>query len=139
MQRQNVEQYQLKASTSEGQRADKDTSPDPQVQTLNSVVAHPSVFIQIKIFDRITEAICDSGASVSCLSIEINDSLKTKHSLKMEPSRTQLKAANHLPKETRGTVRLPVKIGGMKAEHEFHALAKSEADCLIGLDFLENH
>ena len=139
MQKQNVQQFELKASSPEGQRADKNTSPRPQNQTLNSVVDHRNVFIQIKFFDRIIEAICDSGASVSCFSIKIYDSLKTKHSLKMEPSRTQLKAANQLNIETRGNVRLPVKIGGIKVEHKFHVLLKSEADCLIGLSFLEDY
>ena len=97
------------------------------------------MFTQIKIFDRIIEAICDSGASVSCLSSEINDSLKLKHSLKLEPASRQLKAANQLPIETRGFVRLPIILGGRKFEHNFHVLAKSEADCLIGLNFLEDH
>ena len=77
MQKQIIQQIKLKASTPEGQRAGKDTSPGPQIQTLNSIVDHGSVFIPIKIFDRITEAICDSGASVSCLSIKVYDSLKT--------------------------------------------------------------
>ena len=85
------------------------------------------------------EAIWDSGANMSCLSIEIYDSLKTKHSLEMEPSRTQIKAANQLPIETRGIVHLPVKIGGMKFQHKLHVLAMFEADCLIGLHFLEDH
>ena len=137
MQKQNVQQFKLKASTPEGQRADKDTSPVPQVQTLNSIVDHRSVFIQIKIFDRIFEAICDSGASMSSTSIEIYVSLKTKHSLKMEPSRTQLEAASQLPIKTGGIVNIPVKKkSGMKVEQKFHVLAKSEADCLIGRDFL---
>ena len=57
----------------------------------------------------------------------------------MEPSRTQLKAANQLPIETRGIVRFPFKIGGMRVEHKFHILANSEADCLISLNFLEDH
>ena len=97
------------------------------------------MFIQITIFDRIIEAICDSGASVSCLSSEIYDSLKLKHSLKLEPALRQLKASNQLPIETRGVVRLPISLGGRKFEHIFHVLAKSEADCLIGLDFSEDH
>ena len=139
MQKQNVPQFTLKASTPESQPADKDTSPVPQVQTLNSVVDQWSVFIQIKISDRIIEAICDSGASVSCLSIEVYDFLKTKHSVKMGPSGTHLNAASQLPSETRGIVRLPVEIGGIKVEHKFHVLAKSEADCLTGLHFLEDH
>ena len=76
---------------------------------------------------------------MSCLSSEIYDSLKLKHSLKLQPALRQLKAANQLPIETRGVVRLPISLGGRKFEHNFHVLAKSEADCLIGLDFLEDH
>ena len=97
------------------------------------------MFIQIKTFDRIVDAICDSGASVSCLSSEIYDSLKLKHSLKLEPALRQLKAANQLPIDSRGLVRLPISLGGRKFDINFHVLAKSEADCPIGLDFLEDH
>ena len=57
----------------------------------------------------------------------------------MEPSRTQLKAVNQLPIEARGIVRLPVKICGIKVEHTFHVSAESEADCLMGLNFFEDH
>ena len=122
-------------STPGVQRADKDTPPGPQIETLNSAVDHRSVFVQIKIFDCIIEAIRDSGASLvvkSCLS---SDSLKLKHSLKLEPALRQLKAANQLPIETRGVVRLLISLGGGKFEHNFHVLAKSEADCLTVLDF----
>ena len=106
---------------------------------MNSDVDHRSVFIQIKLFDRIIEAICDSGASVSCLISEIYDSLRLKHSLKLEPALRQLKAANQFPIETRGVLRLPISIGEGKFEHNFQVLAKSEADCLIELDYLEDH
>ena len=59
--------------------------------------------------------------------------------MKWEPALTQLKAANQLPIETRAVVRLPICLGGRKFEHNFHVMAKSEADCLIGLDCLEDH
>ena len=80
------QQFKLKTSTPKGQRTDKDASPGPQIETLNPVVDHRSVFIRIKIFDLRIEAICDIGASVSCLSSGIDDSLKLKHSLKLEPA-----------------------------------------------------
>ena len=76
---------------------------------------------------------------MSCLSSEIYDSLKLKHCLKLQPALRQLKAANQLPIETRGIVRLPISLAGRKFEHNFHVVAKSEADSLIGLDFLEDH
>ena len=74
-----------------------------------------------------------------CLSSEMYDSLKLKHSFKLETALRLRKAANQLPIETRGVVCLCVSLGGRKFEHNFHVLAKSEADCLIGLDFLEDH
>ena len=73
------------------------------------------------------------------LSSEIYDSLKLKYALKMEPALRQLKTADQLPIETRGVVRLPISLGGRKFEHNFHVLAHSEADCLIGLHFLQDH
>ena len=48
-------------------------------------------------------------------------------------------AANKLPISSRGTVRLPITIGPKHYEHEFHVLIDSEADCLVGLDFLRTN
>ena len=86
------------------------------------------------------EAVYDSGASVSsCLSNKIYDSLKLKHSLTLEPSQAQLKAASRLPIETRYVVRFPVSLGRRIFEQNFYVSAKSEADCLISLDCLKDH
>ena len=57
----------------------------------------------------------------------------------MEPSRTQLKAGNQLPIETRGILRLRVKIRMRKVQHKFHVFENSEADCFMCLDYLEDH
>ena len=100
---------------------------------------HRSVFFKIQVFDRIIEAVCDSVASVSCLSNAIFDSLQSKFPSKLSPSTKQLKAANQLPIETRGTVNLPVQTAVKVFDHTFHVLVKSESDCLTGLDFIEDH
>ena len=139
MPKQPEQQFKLKSSTLTGRSADNEPSSDPQPQLLNAVVDHRSIFFKIQVFDRIIEAVCDSGASVSCLSSAIFDSLQSKTPLKLSPSTTQLKAANQLPIETRGTVNLPVQIAKKVFDHTFHVLVKSESDCLIGLDFLEDH
>ena len=76
---------------------------------------------------------------MSCLSSKIYDFLKLKHSLKLEAALRQLKATNQLPTETRAAVRLTVSLGGRKIDHNLHVFAKSQADCLIGFDFLEDH
>ena len=71
-----------------GRRADNGTSKDPPTQTLNSVVDHRSVFVKLHIFDHPIKAVCDSEASVSCLSSETFDTLQTQRALQLTPSTT---------------------------------------------------
>ena len=91
----------------------------------------------MKHYQKKIEAVCDCGASVSCLSPLIYDELKQTHKLDLKPNLRKLKAANALPIEVKSVVRLPVVIGPKSYEHDFCVLDKSEADCLLGLDFLE--
>ena len=65
--------------------------------------------------------------------------MKQTHKLDLKPCLRKLKAANGLPIEVKGVVRLPVVIGPKSYEHDFCVLDKSEADCLLGLDFLETN
>ena len=65
--------------------------------------------------------------------------MKQTHKLDLKPTLRKLKAANGLPIEVKGVVRLPVVIGLKSVEHNFCVLDKSEADCLLGLDFLETN
>ena len=58
-------------SSSEDRRTNKDTTLRLKKQTLNFVVDDQNVFIQLKLFHRIFEVICDNGLSVCCLSTEI--------------------------------------------------------------------
>ena len=85
------------------------------------------------------EAVCDCGASVSCLSPSIYDELKQTHKLDLKSWLRKLRAANGLPIEVKGVVRVPVVIGPKSYEHDFCVLDKSEADCLLGLDILEKN
>ena len=93
----------------------------------------------MKLYEKKIEAVCDCGASVSCLSPSIFDKLKQTHKFDLQPCLRKLKAANGLPIEVKGVVRLPVVIGPKSYEHDFCVLDKSEADCLLGLDFLETN
>ena len=93
----------------------------------------------MKLYEKKIEAVCDCGASVSCLSPLIYDELKQTHKLDLKPCLRKLKAANGLPIEVKSVVRLPVVIGPKSYEHDFCVLDKSEADCLLGLDFLETN
>ena len=93
----------------------------------------------MKICGKKIEAVCDCGASVSCLSPLIYDELKQTHQLDLKPCLRKLRAANGLPIEVKGVVRVPVVIGPKSYEHDFCVLDKSEADCLLGLDFLKTN
>ena len=128
MSKQPEQKIKLKSSTLTGRSADNETSSDPQPQLLNAVMDHRTIFFKIQVFDRINEALCHSGSSVSCLSSAILDSLRSKIPLELSPSTKQLKAANQLPIETRSTVNLPVQIAEKVFDHTFHVLVKSESD-----------
>ena len=93
----------------------------------------------MKICGKNIEAVCDCGASISCLSPLIYDELKQTHKLDLKPCLRKLRAANGLPIEVEGVVRVPVVLGPQSYEHDFCVLDISEADCLLGLDFLETN
>ena len=131
--------FELEKSTPTGRRADRTTTIGPPIQTLNSVVDHRSVFLKLTVFGKTIEAVCDSGASVSCLSSVVFDKLQELDKLKLLRTATKFVAANKLPITSRGTVRLPITIGPKHYQHEFHVLIDSEADCLVGLDFLRTN
>ena len=98
-----------------------------------------SVFIDMKSCEKKIEAVCDCGASVSCLSPSNSDQLKQAHKLDLKPCLRKLRAANGLPIEVKGVVRVPLVIGPKSYEHDFCVLDKSEVDCLLSLDFLDTN
>ena len=65
--------------------------------------------------------------------------MKQTHKLDSKQCLRKLKAANGLPIEIKGVVRVPVVIRPKSYEHDFCVLEKLEADCLLGLDFLETN
>ena len=130
----------LKQSTPAGLSADMNTDNGPQ-QTIisNSVVDPRSVFVAIQVCDKLIEAVCDCGASVSCLSLVIFEDLRKTIGIQLNKCNKHLKAANGLPIGVKGIIRVPLTVGNKHYEHEFHVLENTETDCLLGLDFLESH
>ena len=138
MPRPEVKLFELNKSTPAGLRADNNDKKGPQASiTLQSIVDPRRVFIEMKICEKKIEAVCDCGASVSRLSLLIYDELEQTHKLNLKPCLRKLQAANGLPIEVKGVVRVPVVIGPKWYEQDFCVLNKSEADCFLGLDFLE--
>ena len=100
---------------------------------------HRSLYVQISILNKQVEAVCDSGASVSCLSETLFHQINENHQVKIQPSTTRLSSANQMPIQVKGTESVPVKIGPKMHEHTTYVLIEAASDCLLGLDFLDTN
>ena len=102
-------------------------------------MCHRSLYVQISILNKQVEAVCDSGASVSCLNEKLFNQINENDQIKIQPSTTILSSANQMPNQIKGTVAVPIKIGPKKYEHTFYVLIEAATDCLQGLDFFETN
>ena len=100
---------------------------------------HRSLYVQISILNKQVEAVCDSGASVSCISEKLFNQINENHQVKIQPSTTRLSSANLMPIQIKGTVSVPIKIRSKTYEQTFYVLIEAASDCLLGLDFLETN
>ena len=68
----------------------------PLTQLLNSVVDHRGLYVQISILNKQVEAVCETGATVSCLSEKLFEHINENHEVKKQPSTTKLGTANQM-------------------------------------------
>ena len=130
--------FKLYHSTSQGQHAD-DTNNGLLTQLLNSVVDHRNLYVQISILNKQVDAVCDSGASVSCLCEKLFDQINENHQAKIQPSTKRLSSANQMPNQTKGTVSVLIQIGPKKYKPIFYVSIEAASHCLLGLDFPETN
>ena len=100
-----------------------------------------SVFVKLTILNIDVEAVCDCGASVSCLNPKIYVELKKRNDIPLKARTRNLRAANGLPIAVKGVIRVPGRIGTKQYEHEFRVLENSEADhqwLIFGTGFPRN-
>ena len=102
--------FKLEQSTSQGQLVD-DTNESPLTQILNSVVDHRNLYVLIPILNKQVEAVCDSGASVSCLREKLSHQINKNNQDKIQPSTSRLSSANQIPIQIKARASVPVKIG----------------------------
>ena len=100
---------------------------------------HRNFYVQISSFNKQVEAVCDSGASVSCHSEKLFNQINENHQVKKQPSTTRLSSANQMPIQFKGSVSVPIEIGPKTYEHTFYVLKEAASDCLLGLNFLETN
>ena len=95
-----------------------------------------SLYVQISILNKQVEVVCDSGASVSCLSEKHFNQNNENHQVKKQPNTSKLSTANQMPSQIKSTVSVPITIAPKKYERTFYVLIETASDFLLGLDFL---
>ena len=103
------------------------------------MVDDKSVFVRVTVCEIPLDAVCDTSASVSCLSPKVFVRLPPKRQLSLKPCSIRLLAANEGEIRVKGEVTVEMKIASMTFRHTFLVLEASEAECLLGPDFLETH
>ena len=84
-------------------------------------------------------AVCDTGASVSCISYNLLQRLPSNFQRPLQQAHRRLLAANQAEIPVMGTVTLPISLASTRFLQQFFVLKSSDADCLLGLDFLEDN
>ena len=106
---------------------------------LNSVIDNKSVFVNLEVCSCPVTAVCDTGASVSCIIQRLLKRLPVNFQNQLQPAHRRLLAANQAEIPVSGTVTLPISLASNRYQQQFFVLKSSEADCLPGLDFLEDN
>ena len=107
-----------------------------QTECRTSVVNDKSVFIQVTVCKIPLDAVSDTGESVSCLSAKIFVRLPPNIQSSLKPCSKRFLAANQGEIRVKGEVTVETKIASMTCRHTFLVLKASEAECLLGLDFI---
>ena len=110
-----------------------------QTECLKSVVDDKNVFVRVTVCETPLDAVYDTGASVSCLSLKVFFRLPPQIQSSLRPCSKRLLAANQGKIRVKGEVAVERKITSMTFRHTFLVLEASEAECLLGLDFFEIH
>ena len=105
----------------------------------NSVIDNKSVFVNLEVCSSPVTAVSDTGAGVSCISNRLLKRFPVNFQNQLQPAHRRLLAANQAEIPVSGTVTLPISLAGNRDQQQFFVLKSSEADCLLGLDFLEDN
>ena len=106
---------------------------------INSIINNKIVFVNIEVCRAPVTAVCYTGASVSCISQRIMKRLPLNFQNQLKPVHCRLLVANQDKIPVSGTVTLPISLASDRYQQQFFVLKSSEADCLLGLDFMEDN
>ena len=105
----------------------------------NSVIDNKNVFVNLEVCSSPVTAVCDTGASVSCISQRLLKRLPLNFQNQFQPARCRLLAAKEAEIPVSGTVTLPISLASNRYQQKFFVSKSSEADCILALDFLEDN
>ena len=105
----------------------------------NSVIDNKSVLVNLEVCSSPVTAVCDTGASVSCISQRFLKRLPVNFQNQLQPAHRRLLTANQAEIPVSGTVTLPTSLASNRYQQQFFVLKSSEVDCLLGSDFLEDN
>ena len=100
-----------------------------QAECLTSVVDGKSVFLRVTDCEIPLDAVCDTGAIVSCLSPKVFVYSPPKIQLSLKPRSKRLLTGNQGKIKVKGELAVEMKIASMTFGHSFLVLECSEADC----------
>ena len=103
------------------------------------MVHDKGVFVRVTVCEIPLDAVCDTGASVSCLNSKVFFRLPPKIQSSLRPCSKLLLAAIPVEIRVKGEVKFEMKMAAMTFQHIFLVFETSEADSLLGFDFLETH
>ena len=106
---------------------------------LNSVIDNKSVSANLEVCSSPVTAVCDTGASVSCISQRLLKRLPLNFQNRLQPAHRRLSAAKQAEGLVSSTVILPISLANNRNQQQFFVLKFSEADCLLGIDFREDN
>ena len=75
---------------------------------LNSIIDNKSVLVNLQVCSSPVTAVCDTGASVSCISQRLLKRLPLNFQNRLQPAHRRLLAANQAETPVSGTVALPI-------------------------------
>ena len=105
-----------------------------QTECLNSLVDDKSVFVRVTVREIPLDAVCDTGASVSCLSPKVFIRLPQKIQSSLKPCSKRLLASKQGEIKVKGEVTVEMKIASMTFRHAFLSLEASAAELKLRLN-----
>ena len=108
------------------------------VQVLNLIDARPYALINIE--EKCFQALLDTGANISCMSIKAFKTLSDQMQQKLRPSKVRVATASGSSMTVVGQAQIPIQINRqLKVNHVIYIIQELQKPVIIGSDFFRKH